>query len=219
MKKQLQAILIGMAVAMTAVCNANAKSEVIEAKLIAVWPEPGQSQAVVKYTVEVTRRGAGLLEVELGTVGLPKGSGVTFEPEVLRFTGRAPETLTGVVTINLSEITPTDGKFAITAEAKGVTLIVDMNWQGTGGSPLAQPTLSIHKTGPDTVQVRGLGAGLEVYDIQAAADPKNAWALRGVSTADVNGRFTFNDTTTGGPEVRFYRSAQPVGEATASVSK
>jgi hypothetical protein len=223
MKNRLQAMLVGMAITLSATSMSYAMSEFVNMEFGVDYPANSSPGNDTFYIVTATRVGQGLLEVRLTAENLPEGATVTFSPAVLRFTGRSPETLTAKVTITTTTLMNTEKcGFKIRGLAKRQDLTLDVEAVPvfkTPSEPLDPPVLSLEKTAAGQILVHGMGTGGASYGVEAANDLASpAWTAIGTCTADGNGRFTFHDTQANSMGMRYYRSVQPPAGTTTTTS-
>ena len=210
MKNRVYAIVIGMAFSLTTVSVSQAMSELVSLSIEPEWPATSSPGTVIVYKLSaVAREGQGMLEVSLSTLGLPDGATVSFSPDVLRFTGRAPECLTSTVTITCTNLTATDNyPFTITGAALRETVtLTNQPVQTPYGVVNGPAVLALDRLSGGSLRLRGAGATGQTYQIESTPDlSKPAWTLVGSTTADGNGRFTFVTAQAAGASMRFYRA-------------
>jgi hypothetical protein len=216
--RRILANVLGVTLTLGTCAASHAGSALASISVEPQWPTNSQPGLVVLYAVTVTRAGHGNLEVELSSAGLPPGVTATFSVNPVRFTGRTPTSRTSILTLTCTNLVATDNwPFTVTGTHKqGVTTVTNQPAQtGTLGplvQPLAAPSLALEAGGKTAMTLRGQGASGQTYQIQSTSSlGASAWAGMGSSTADGNGRFTFQDSDPNLPPMRFYRTVLPAG--------
>jgi hypothetical protein len=229
MKHRLSAILVGAALALTAVSTSHGMSELLSLSTTPMWPTSSTPDSNLVYTVTtVGRGGAGLLEVTLTAGDMPPGVTVTFSPSMLRFTGNQVTAQTATMTVHCPSLLPLDCyPFTLTGTAQRESITVTNVVVFTPEYVATRvPTLYLDNLGNGNLRIRGLGATGKTYRIEARsplADPvwelpddaKSGWETLGNSTADGNGRFTFFTSQPAATPLRFYRAVLLVTEGSA----
>ncbi len=210
MKNRVNAILIGLALALVTSSSSYAMSELIALSVEPEWPGTSTPGTVIVYKVTaIGRSGQGLLEVALTSAGLPDGMTVSFSPSVLRFTGHALTNQTSTMTITCPAVMPTDiYPFTVTAtarrEAITVTNQIVLAVNGLIAAPLA---LSVDPLPDGGFRLRGQGSTGLTYQIESTPDLNNpVWKPLGTTTADGNGRFTLPTDLPKDLPMEFYRA-------------
>jgi hypothetical protein len=210
MKQRLYAILVGTALALTAVETSHGMSELISLSTEALWPVSSTPDSNLVYNVtSVGRGGAGLLEVALTAGAMPPGVTVTFSPSMLRFTGNQLTAQTATMTVHCPSLIPLDCfPFTLTGTSQRQTITITNLVMFTPEYVATRiPTLYMDNLGAGNLRLRGLGATGKTYTIEATSDPIHpVWEPLGTSTADGNGRFTFFTTQLAESPTRYYRT-------------
>ena len=221
MKKRVYAIVVGIAFGLAAGGVSHAMSHQVA---IAIKPEPTAasdpgSVMSYKYRVTLTRTGSGVLNVSLSSSGLPEGATATFSPNLVRFTGRVPETLTSTLTITGPNVTPTTTcTFTVTGESRREVVTVTNQFPPELPTPpLRFPVLfAPDQPGTEGIKVRGKGSIGATYQIEATSDLSNpSWCPIGLSIADGDGLFSLLDAQAKDLPARFYRALLLAPDATA----
>lgn len=222
MKNRIHAILLGVACSLATAGVSHAMSELASITIEPEWPATTQPGTVTLYKITVTRAGQGLLEVSLSSLGLPEGATASFSDDMLRFTGRSPQSLTTTLTVTCTTVTPTDHyPFTVTGDA-GRTVVTATNQTpndltGRSSVSISGPALALDRLADGSLKIRGHGSTGDTCQIEITADLIHpAWAPFGSSTADGNGRFIFTDTPAQNSPARFYRAVAPAPAATTT---
>jgi hypothetical protein len=209
-KNEIKTRSLCLALSFGACVAASAMSDLVTVSVAPQWPAVSQPGTVLRYQVTVTRSGEGELEVSLSALGLPHGATVTFSPSVLRFTGRAPVSMSATMTVTCPEVmTIDDNSFSVIGSTRRESVT-----STKGGSALASvqtgtPVLFFDLANGQDITLRGMGVSGVTYQIETASDLRNpSWTKVGPSTADGNGRFIFNDTVKKNLPAQFYRAVQ-----------
>jgi len=213
MKDQVYKILAGIALALSAASNSQAMSTLVRLSIEHTWPATTAPGNVLVYQITaVAREGSGMLEVALSSLGLPEGATVQFSPSVVRFTGHEPAVQTATMTITTLEPTATDNyPFTLTGTAlrESVTITNQIE-QELYSRNSGAPNLTLDRFADGSLRLRGKGATAQTYSIESTpslTDP--VWTPMGSTTADGNGRFTFNPGQSQNNSMRFFRAVQP----------
>jgi hypothetical protein len=214
MKKQISALLLGVAFSLASTGVSHAMSELISLSQTPLWPTASTPSNSVAYSITtVGRAGAGLLLVNYSTGAMPPGVTVTFSPSFSRFTGNQITAQTTVMTVSFSGCPlPLDSyPFTITATSQRESLTITNQATFAPDYVSVRPaTLSIDNLGNSNLCIRGLGATGKTYQIEATTSLDNTvWAAMGSATADGNGRFVL--FTQPAPAVRFFRAVTTSG--------
>lgn len=216
MKNRVYSLLIGTAFGLVTCGASYAMSGLVSMTMEPEWPATAQPGTVVLYKVSVVREGKGLLDVSLSSKGLPDGATVSFSPRVLRFTGRTPTTLTSLMTVTCTNVTPTDSySFTVTSQAlRDAITITNQISPELRAATAERPVLFMDPVEAGSVRIRGQGAFGQTYQIESTPDLGNpVWTPSGSSTADGNGRFTFVATDVNDTPMRFFRAVWPAPAA------
>ena len=217
MKNRFYAIILGVALALSAAETSHAMSELVSLSTDPMWPVSSTpDNNLLYYVTTVGRGGAGLLEVTLAAGDLPPGVTVTFSPSVVRFTGNKVTSQTAVMTVHCPSLMPLDcHPFTLTGTAQRESLTITNQVMLTPACVAARiPTLYMDHLGEGELRLRGLGATGKTYQIEARPDPKvPVWEPLGYSTADGNGRFTFFTATVPDVPTCRYRAVLPAADA------
>jgi hypothetical protein len=213
MTNRFKAIVVGLALGLITSTAAHAKSELASISITPLWPTNANPGNVVLYQVTVERLGQGLLEVDLSTACLPAGCVASFASNPVRFTGRDPRFIQFIMAIAGNQPTPTDPcAFTVTGKARNETITVTNSFPTLSSiGPAAPMLVSLDLRPGGDVELRGLGATGQSYEIEATADLANpTWASVGSCTADGNGRFTFThaDAQAQAAPMGFYRAVK-----------
>lgn len=216
LKHRIHAALLGVVYSLVAVNVSHAMSDLASITIEPEWPATTQPGTVTLYKVTVNRTGQGLLDVSLASSALPEGATASFSTNRLRFTGRAPESLTVTLTITCTNVTATDlYPFTITGDAGRDILTVTNQTADNGPTTRfavlpAGAVLALDGLADGSVKLRGHGASGTTCQIETTADLIHPdWTAIGSSTADGNGRFIFTEAVVKSSPTRFYRTAAP----------
>jgi hypothetical protein len=214
MKIRIHAVLLGMVCSFAVANVSHAMSELASITVEPQWPTTTQPGTVTLYKVTVTRAGQGLLDVSLTGQGLPEGATASFSTNRLRFTGRAPVSLTVTLAISCTNVTATDlYPFIVTGEAAHSSLAVTNQTSKNSHDtriavPPVGPMLALEQLADGSIKLRGEGVGGATCQIETTADLTHPnWTAIGSSTADGNGRFIFAESPAKDSSARFYRTA------------
>ena len=221
MKKQINAVLVGLALFLVTTSASQAMSKLVALTVEPLWPTSTEPGTIVLYQVTVTREGQGFLEVDLSAAGLPEGTAVSFSANPLRFVGREPKSQTCIMAIDCAQLTATDAyAFTVTAKSRRQTITVMNTVSKARSDSSSGPTLMLDLYDDGTGLLRGTGVGGQTYRIETSTDLlSGVWATLGFTTADGNGRFILidEDTKVADLPMKFYRAiALPPGEFGAS---
>ncbi|HEY5911422.1 MAG TPA: hypothetical protein VJA21_12550 [Verrucomicrobiae bacterium] len=208
MRNRGYSILTGLGLVLATGGTSFAESELVSIFIEPEWPTTANPGNVVTYTVTaVSRVGQGLLEVALTCGGLPEGTTVSFSPNVLRFTGRVPVSLTSTLTITSPTVMPIDSyPFTVTGTAQRQTVVYTNQTVAPFSGP---PVLVIDSLADGSFMIRGRGVPGETFQIETTPDLANSpWAPIGTTTADGNGRFVFLPAQPNDTPARFYRAVR-----------
>lgn len=219
MKSRIHAALFGVLCSLAVANVSHAMSELASITIEPEWPTTTQPGTVTLYKVTVTRTGQGLLDVSLANAGLPEGATASFSTNRLRFTGRAPVSMTVTLAITCTNVTATDLYPFVIAGVAGhgsltVTNQTPENSESTRKTvPPAGAMLALDQLADGSMKLRGDGASGATCQIETTADLVHPnWTAIGSSTADGNGRFIFNEAPVKGSTMRFYRTASPAAQ-------
>lgn len=195
---------------------AEAMSHLMSMSMVPVPPSTTTPGNVVVFRITaVNRSGAGLLEVNLTSAGLPAGAEASFSPATLRFTGRVPETQTALLTIRCtSPMAVANMPFTVTGTSRRETVTIT-NFFTSRYAVSRQPVLQIESAKGGTVVLRGEGSTAGTYVIEASPSlTQPVWAPIGTTTADLLGLFYFQKEQMTEP-MMFFR-ARATGELPAT---